>query len=67
MTEQEIKLLLEDIANRSNDAIDKLIPIRQTSWDDNKYKYGYIIKKLEVIVGACNRGLDKLSVEYFNN
>ena len=60
MTEQEILILLKSIENSANDAIDKLIPIRQAMTNGRKYKYGYVIKKLEIIVGACNRALDKL-------
>jgi hypothetical protein len=60
MTNAEIASLLQSIESQANDAIDKLIPLRQNSENGNKYKIGYIIKKFEVIVGACHRAQDKL-------
>ena len=60
MTNDEIIQLLEDIARKSNNAIDKLIEIRQNCLDSRKQKLSYVTKKLEIIVGACNRSLDKL-------
>lgn len=62
MTEQEIKSLLEDIADRSNDAIDKLIVDRNKCEPDKKASLRYVTKKLEIIVGACNRALDNIAV-----
>jgi hypothetical protein len=64
MTPQELEALLAEIADKANAAIDKLIPLRQASENGNKYKIGYIIKKFEVIAGACNRAQDKLPVEF---
>lgn len=64
MTPNELANLLNSIQDQSNAAIDQLIPMRQASENGNKYKIGYIIKKLEVIVGACNRAQDKLPVEF---
>lgn len=60
MTDNEINQLLQNISEQANIAIDKLISERQTSSNGRKQKLSYITKKLEVIVGACNRGLDKL-------
>ena len=60
MTDNEIGDLLEHISNKANEVIDKLIVVRQNCLDSRKQKLSYVTKKLEVIVGACNRGLDKL-------
>lgn len=64
MTDSEIEALLTEMQTKCNNAIDKLIPIRQSATNGRKYKYGYIIKKLEVIVGACNRAMEKMPVEF---
>lgn len=64
MTTQELESVLIGIEGLANDAIDKLIPQRQASENGNKYKIGYIIKKLEVIVGAVHRAQDKMPVEF---
>jgi hypothetical protein len=64
MTPNELANLLNSIQDQSNAAIDQLIPMRQASENGNKYKIGYIIKKLEVIVGACRMARDKLPVEF---
>ncbi len=61
MTNDEINQLLQDIEVKCNDAIDKLIPLRQASTNGRKYKLGYVIKKLEIIIGACHRGMDKIN------
>ena len=60
MTDAEIIALFESIALRANDAIDTLMAIRQSSVNGRKQKLSYVTKKLEVIVGACNRGMEKL-------
>ena len=60
MTDTEIIALFESIALRANDTIDTLMAIRQSSVNGRKQKLSYVTKKLEVIVGACNRSLDKL-------
>ena len=60
MNDTEIVIMLNDIARQCNDAIDKLIIVRQNCLDNRKQKLRYITKKLEVIVGAANRGLEKL-------
>lgn len=60
MNDIEISQLLQSIADQSNIAIDKLIVERQNCLDSRKQKLSYVTKKLEVIVGACNRSLDKL-------
>jgi hypothetical protein len=60
MTDQEIKELLTNTLNTANDAVDKLIAARQASKNGRKQKLSYLTKKFEIIVGACNRGLDKL-------
>lgn len=60
MTDQELERLFARISAEANLAIDKLIVIRQASQNGRKQKLSYITKKLEVIVGACNRGLEKL-------
>jgi hypothetical protein len=60
MTDNEIQHLLRNIEIICNDAIDKLITTRQNCLDSRKQKLSYITKKLEVIVGAANRGLEKL-------
>ncbi len=60
MTDNEIIQLLEEIAEKSNVAIDKLIIVRQNCLDSRKQKLSYVTKKLEVIVGACNKSIDKL-------
>lgn len=60
MNDNEINQLLQNISEQANIAIDKLIVTRQNCIDSRKQKLSYITKKLEVIVGACNRGLDKL-------
>ena len=61
MTNDEITQLLQNIEIKCNDAIDKLIPLRQASIHGRKYKLGYVIKKLEIIIGACYRGMDKIN------
>jgi hypothetical protein len=61
MTDSEILYLLEDIALRCNNMIDTLIIERQASVNGRKQKLSYITKKLEVIVGAANKSLDKLN------
>ena len=60
MNDNDIKWLLQHILDQSNVAIDKLIITRQNCLDSRKQKLSYITKKLEVIVGAANRGLEKL-------
>lgn len=60
MTDIEINQLLQSIAYDANSAIDKLIVERQNCLDSRKQKLSYVTKKLEVIVGAANRGLEKL-------
>ena len=60
MTDSEIVTLLQQVADISNDAIDKLIIERQSSANGRKQKLSYITKKLEVIVGAANKSIDKL-------
>ena len=60
MTDIEITVLLQEISEQANVAIDKLIITRQNCLDSRKQKLSYITKKLEVIVGAANRGLEKL-------
>ncbi len=60
MNDIDIANLLQEIAEKSNIAIDKLIVCRQNCLDSRKQKLSYITKKLEVIVGAANRSLDKL-------
>ena len=60
MNNNEIISLLENISDKCNDAIDKLIIARQNCLDSRKQKLSYITKKLEVIVGAANKSLDKL-------
>ena len=60
MTDDEIIALFDSIASRANDAIDTLMAIRQSSVNGRKQKLSYVTKKLEVIVGACNRGMEKL-------
>ena len=60
MTDDEIIVLFESIALRANDAIDTLMAIRQSSVNGRKQKLSYVTKKLEVIIGACNRGMEKL-------
>lgn len=64
MNNQQLSFLLEDIELRCNNAIDKLIPLRQSLPDDQKRRLSYITKKLEVIVGACHRAQDKMPVEF---
>lgn len=64
MTPQQLEELLNSIQDKANEAIDKLIPLRQASQNGNKYKIGYIIKKFEVIAGACRMARDKLPVEF---
>lgn len=58
MTDSEIAHLLRNVEMICNKAIDALIAVRQNG---DKAKYRYITKKLEIIVGACNRGLDKMN------
>ena len=60
MTDDQIIALFESIALRANDAIDMLMAIRQSSVNGRKQKLSYVTKKLEVIIGACNRGMEKL-------
>ena len=60
MNDIEIRWLLQHVSDQCNDAIDKLIVTRQNCLDSRKQKLSYVTKKLEVIVGACNRSLDKL-------
>lgn len=60
MTDLEIKRLLENVSEVCNDAIDKLIPERQASIPGRKQKLSYVVKKLEIIVGACHKAQDKL-------
>lgn len=60
MNDNEISQLLQSISYDANNAIDKLIIERQNCLDSRKQKLSYITKKLEVIVGAANRGLEKL-------
>lgn len=57
MTDPEIAHLLRNVEMVCNKAIDALIAVRQKG---DKAKYRYITKKLEIIVGAANRGLEKL-------
>jgi hypothetical protein len=59
MTDSELNQLFNSINDTANNAIDKLIAVRQATGDAVKYRY--VIKKLEIIVGACNRSLDKLN------
>lgn len=60
MTDSEIVTLLLNVHNACNNAIDKLIIERQSSANGRKQKLSYVTKKLEVIVGAANKGLEKL-------
>ena len=60
MTDSEIEELIDDIEKRCNDAIDKLIKIRNACPNGQKYKYRYVINKMQVIVGACHRVQDKV-------
>lgn len=60
MNDLEIKRLLNTVAWQCNDVIDKLIVARQNCLDSRKQKLSYVTKKLEIIVGAANRALDKL-------
>ena len=60
MTDNEIIHLLRNVEMICNDAIDKLIITRQNCLDTRKQKLSYVTKKLEVIVGAANKSLDKL-------
>lgn len=61
MTDQEIKALLRQTLWLANNAIDRLVIERQASKNGRKQRLSYLTKKLEVIVGACNRGLDKIA------
>lgn len=61
MIDQELERLFARISTEANLAIDRLIIIRQASQNGRKQKLSYLTKKLEVIVGACNKSLDKLS------
>jgi len=68
MTDQNLDRLFARIQQEAtriqqecNLAIDKLMPIRQSSLNGRKQKLSYVTKKLEVIVGACNRAKDKIN------
>jgi hypothetical protein len=61
MNDQEIKALLTETLDKCNEAIDKLMIVRQASKNGRKQRLSYLTKKLDVIVGACNRGLDKIA------
>lgn len=62
MTDYELDRLFARIQIECNDAIDKLMVIRQASQNGRKQKLSYLTKKLEVIVGACNRAQERLSL-----
>lgn len=56
-----IKTYFESVNSSANAGIDNLIRLRQDAEQKEKYYYRYLIKKLEVIVGASNRALDKIN------
>ena len=63
MTDDELAMLFRSFAATANTAIDQLIAVRQASVNGRKQRLGYCTKKLEIIVGACNRAIraiDKL-------
>lgn len=62
MTDQELSALLKDIEDKANDAIDKLIARRIS--ESEKATTRYMIKKLEVIIGAVHRAQDRMPVEF---
>ena len=62
MNNQELTILLTEIEDKANNAIDKLIVRRQN--DVDKAFPRYIIKKLEIIIGAVHRAQDKMPVEF---
>ena len=59
MTDSELRTMFEKMALKANAAVDELLVWRQKS--EEKAKLRYCIKKLEIIIGACNRALDKLN------
>jgi hypothetical protein len=61
MTDSELIALFDSINDTANTIIDLLIKVRQASADGRKQRLSYLIKKLEIIVGASNRALDKLN------
>lgn len=62
MMDQELIDFLNTTEATANNLIDKLIVKRQVEPD--KAVTRYMIKKLEVIVGAVHRAQDKLPVEF---
>ena len=52
--------LLNDLEVLINDDIDQLIPKRENCAAQDKYSYRYIIKKLEVALGAVHKAQDKI-------
>lgn len=62
MTNHELSEFLQNVEATVNDAIDKLIVRRQQEAD--KAFSRYVIKKLEVVIGAIHKVQDKLPVEF---
>lgn len=60
MMDQELIDFLNRTVDEANHLIDKLIPMRQAGHKE----YRYMIKKLEVIIGAVHRAQDKIPVSF---
>lgn len=60
MIDEETSIWLRVLERDLNDYIDRLIAKRDKCTTQDKYKYRYVEKKLEVALTAVNRALDKV-------